>query len=260
MAKDKNMRITTPDGEEGGSGPKRLLVTLVIIVLILYVGAFFGLKTDGARSLVEGSMSKRLGMEVQIGETALALPLGVAMSNVRAGDPAESLPGFLAETIKVRLLSGSWIGVEVSGVDLVLVRNDDGTWAPRCFSSLGDLPAQDLAGLSVITKEFRSRVSVDVDGAMLKWIGDNGQAYVVMEGVDFVMESVKLPRSRMYHYDLAVFKYAVDGAGGALGRSIKREWLAGEDADYIEISVSGDMQGVDRFFGQGMMEIDDEEQ
>lgn len=260
MAKDKNMRITTPDAEQGGGGFKRLFITLVIIFLIIYVGAFFGLKTDGARSLVEGWISKKVGMEVQVGETKLALPFGVAMSKVRAGDPAEGLPGFVAESIKVKVLPGVSVDIEVSGLDLVLARQADGTWTPRFFSTLGDIPSRSLAGISSITEEFRSHISLDVDGAILKWLGDDGQTCVIMEGVDFSMQSIRLPRRRMYHYDLAVFRYAVDSAGETLGRSIKREWLAGEDSDYIQISASGEFQGADSFFGEGMMETAHEDQ
>ncbi len=259
MAKDKNMRITSPDGDDGGSGIKRMAITLLIIAAILYVGAFFGLKTDGARSLIEGSLSKRLAMTVQIGHTRLALPFGVAMEKVRAGDPAEGLPGFLAEEVRVKLFSGAGVDVQVDGLDLVLGRQDDGSWEPRFFSKLGDIPMGSVSELSAVTEEFRDDVSIDVSGAVLKWVGETGKTYVMMEGVDFQMSPVKLPRRRMHHYDLSVFKYVVEVGGTASGKEIKRVWLADKDADYVEMSAAGDVQGADSVFGTGRMETVDED-
>jgi hypothetical protein len=260
MAKDKNMRITTPDGEERGNGLKRLLVTLLIITTILYVGAFFGLRTDGARSLIEGEMSKRIGMEVQIGETKLAFPLGVAMHIVKAGEPGEDLGGFLAKEIKIKLLSGAGIHIEASGVDLVMLREDDGSWGPRFFSKLGDIPDHELSMVSNITKGFREHVSIDVDGALLKWIGDDGEVHVLMEGVVFEMQPTRLPGRKMVHYRLDVFKYSVGGPGGASGRDIVREWLAGPDSVYIEVLSTGELTGLESCFSKEMTEIYDEDQ
>lgn len=260
MAKDKNMRITSEDGAEGGSIFKRFVITLLIVTVIFYVGAYFGLRTDGARSLFEGGMSKRLGMDVQIGATKLTFPLGVTMRAVKAGDPAEDLGGFMAEEITIKLLSGAGIHVEASGVDLVMLRDEDGSWGPRFFSKLGDAPSCDLSAVSDMTKGFREKISIDVDGALLKWIGDDGQVHILMEGVMFQMEPVKLPGRKMIHYSLDVFKYSVEGLDAASGRDILREWLAGADSAYVEVLSSGELTGLTSCFTKEVTEMYDEDQ
>jgi hypothetical protein len=259
MAKDKNMRITTPEGDCSGSGLKRFLVTLIIIVIILYVGAFFGLRTAGARSLIDSSLEKRLGMEVEIGEAKLAFPLGVTMQTVKAGEPGENLPGFLAQEICVKFLTFTGTRVSARGVELVLAKQDDGSWAPRFFSRMGDLPARKMEVVSEVTKSFRDKVSVDIDGALIKWIDERGSVDVLMEGVDFEMQPVKLPGREMFHYKLAVFKYRADVVGGGSGHDVVREWLSGADAGYVEVLSAGEMPASEVLVGVGAMEIRDED-
>ena len=259
MAKDKNMRITTPEGEcGGGNGLKRFLVTVIIIVIILYVGAFFGLRTAGARSLIDGAMEKRLGMEVEIGETKLAFPLGVTMQMVKAGEPGENLPGFLAQELRVNFLSGAGTRVSASGVELVVAKQDDGSWAPRFFSRMGDLPARKTEVVSDVTKSFREKVSVAIDGALVKWVDEDGRVQVMAESLDFEMQPVKLPGREMFHYRLGVFKCTADVIGGGSGHDIVREWLSGPDAAYVEVFSQGDIPTSEVLVGVGAMEITDE--
>ncbi len=258
MARDKNMRITTPDGESSGGGFKRFVITVLIIVIILYVGAFFGLRTAGARSLVDSSLEKRLGMEVEIGETKLAFPLGVRMLTVKAGDPGENLPGFLARELCINFLPLTGTKVSASGVEMVVAKQDDGSWAPRFFSRLGDLPARQMADVSEVTKSFRDKVAIDVDGALIKWVDADGSITVLMEGVDFQMQPVALPGRDMLHYRLAIFKYSSDLVGGGSGHDIVREWLSGPDADYVEVSSQGDMPAGEVAPDVEVMEIEDE--
>lgn len=260
MAKDKNMRITTPEGECRGSGLKRFLITAVIILLIFYVGAFFGLRTAGARSLIDGALEKRLGVELEIGETQLAFPLGVKMHIVKAGEPAESMPGFIAQELCVKYCPFAGTKISVSGVELVLAKQDDGTWEPRFFSRMGYLPAQEMEKVSDATKSFRDRVSIDVDGALIKWVDERGSIDVLMEGVEFEMQSARLPGREMFHYKLGVFKCSADGAGGGSGHDIVREWLSGPDAAYVELLSTGEIPVSEALIGVGAMEILDEDQ
>lgn len=258
MAKDRKMRITTPDGERGGSGLVRFVVTLTIIALIFYAGAYFGLKTEGARSLVEGWLSKRTGMDVKIQRARLAFPLGVAVYDLEAGAIVEGGAGIAAEELKVKFLSGPGAMLEARGVDLVVVRDADGSWGPRYFSKIGDVPVLELAALSDVTASFRKKVALNVKGCLVKWIGDDGRVYAMMEGVDCRMEPVDLPGGEMFYYKLNVFKYSMDGAGGGWGREIVREWLAGRDSSYVEISAGGQMNGADSLFGKVLTEAENE--
>lgn len=252
MAKDRKMRITTDDGACGGNGLARLVVTLLILALIFYAGAYFGLKTEGARSLVEGWLSRRAGMEVKIDRARLAFPLGVAVYGLAAGEIAEGGAGVAAEELRVKFLSGPGMKVEARGVDLVLARDRDGSWGPRYFSRLGDAPVLSLSDLSGVTSSFRKNVALDVSGAVIKWLGEEGRVYAMMEGVDCRMEPVDLPGREMFYYKLVVFKYSMDGAGGGWGREIVREWLAGEGSGpaYMELSAGGQMNGADSVFGK----------
>jgi len=259
MARDKNMRITTPDGE-GGSGLKRFVITVLIILVILYVGAFFGLRTDGARSLVEGSMEKRLGMDVEIGETSLAFPLGVRMKTVKAGDPKENKAGLIAEELVIRFLVRPGMSISAKGLELVLVQDADGSWLPRSFSRMSDLPQAGVAGISDITKGISDDMALYIHGALIKWVDEGGRVLVMAEGTDFEMQPVKLPGREMVHYSLSVFKYTTELLPGGTGRDVVREWLYGPDAGLVEVVSRGDLPGGSDFTGLGTMEIKDESQ
>lgn len=261
MAKDRNMRITTSDGTERSTGGlRRLLVTVLIIALILYVGAYFGLQTDGARSLLEGWVSRKTGMDVKIGECRLAFPAGVRMQFVKAGDPAENRPGFAADEMTLKVSASGRLVMHLKGLDLVLASEQDGVWAPRFLSRLGDLPVRSLDKLSDLTAGFRSRLMVNIDGAVLKWIGDEGDVYAIMEGVDFSMVPVSLPGRRLTCYRLDVYKFEIDGDAGASGRDLSREWLAGDDLPYVSLSASGVFSGESCLFADSRRELQNENQ
>lgn len=259
MAADKNMRITTPDGDRG-SGLKRFIVTILIILVILYVGAFFGLRTDGARSLVEGALEKRLGVDVSIGETSLAFPLGIRMATVAAGGGEESLAGLDAEEIVVRFLVRPAVRVSVKGLELVLVQDSDGSWQPRSFARMSDLPQAGSAGIAEITKEFSDDFSLRLKGALIKWIDADGRVIAMAEGTDFEMQPVKLPGRKMVYYRLAVFKYTAEQAAGGAGRDIVREWLYSPDAGLVDVVSKGDLPVASDLPGAGVMETTDESQ
>lgn len=259
MARDKNMRITTPDGDSGGGGLKRFVVTALIILVIFYAGAYFGLRTSGARSLIDSSLEKRLGMEVEIGETRLAFPLGLRINTIKAGSPGENLPGFTAQELCVELGARLVTKISASGVELVLAKQGDGSWEPRFFSRMGDLPSRKMAIVSDVTKSFRDKVSVCVDDALIKWVDEHGQVSVLMEGVDFEMQQVKLPGREMFHYKLGVFKFSSDLVGGGGDHDIVREWLSGPDAEYVEVLSEGEIPVSEVLIGVGAMEIEDED-
>ena len=259
MAKDKNMRITTPDGEPAGNGLKRLAITLVVIAVIFYVGTFFALKTDGARGLVEGWVSKKVGSEVQVGSARLAFPFGVTMTDLISGDIAGGMSGINADEVTIKFLSGAGCTVRVRGAEVVLVRDDEGSWAPRFFNKLGDLPDTGVAGLSKVTEEVRDDYSIYVVGGVIKWLGDEGKQ-VVVDGVDFEMRPVKLPGRRMHYYKLKIFKFGSEGVRGPSGKDIVREWLADEDSSYVELAAEGEIHGPAELFEMQEMEIRDENQ
>jgi len=162
--------------------------------------------------------------------------------------------------LSVRFLSGPGVKVEARGVDLVILRDKDGSWGPRYFSKLGDVPVLTLANLSDVALSFRESVALDIKGAFIKWVGDEGRIYAMMEGVDCRMEPVDLPGRDMFYYKLNVFKYSLAGAGGGWGREIVREWLAGKDSAYLEISAGGQMKGADGLFGKVLVEAENESQ
>jgi hypothetical protein len=241
MEEGKNMRITTPDGARSGSGLKRFTVTILIILAILYVGAFFGLRTDGARSLVEGALEKRLGMDVKIGETSMAFPLGISMATVAAGDMAGGQGGLIADEIAVRFLASPGIRVSAKGLELALVQDSDGSWQPRFFATMSDLPQAGTAGISEITKGLSSDFSLRVKGSLVKWVDADGSVLAMAEGTDFEMQPVKLPGRKMVYYRLGVFKYTSEQAPGGGGRDILREWLYSPDAGLVDVVSKGDL-------------------
>ena len=77
---------TTEDAARRGSIGclARLLITLGVILLVLLAVGWFATPTEGARDLIEGRLTKRLGIGVSVEQARIELPYVLVLRDVLA--------------------------------------------------------------------------------------------------------------------------------------------------------------------------------
>lgn len=231
----------TDDGETAKKkhGLRRLLVTLVVIAVILYVFLFLAARTDGARSLVEKWMSDKIGSQVTIRKMAMTLPFGLAMEDVRTKDFTGDSAGVDVGEMKMVPGGRTALSLSAKNVKIVLEREGEEGWGPRLFEKVGDLPLKDIGEISRVTESFRERLSVVAERISITWIDQGGEILAMVEDASFSVEPVFLPSGKWHYYSLKIYKCEAPGLGGLTGKDIAKEWLADENRPYVELKSSG---------------------
>jgi hypothetical protein len=191
-------------------------------------------RTEGGRSFVEERLEKWLGLELTIQGASLGLPCDLVVEHLESRDFGfPGGPGFRAEELRLGLRPSSRLRVSAYRCALNLARRPDGSWAPGCFSKLGDLPGRTVAELSRLTAGFRDGVALDVSEGAVTWFDADGVQGVEARGIVFRLAPAAVPGRRMHHYYLAVRN--VVGAEAVQGHDVEREWLASDMHEYLEL-------------------------
>ena len=235
-----------PDGRRRGS-LERFVVTLLIIAAILWVAAFFIVRTDGFRVIVEEEASERLGLPVAIEAVGMAFPLNLQIEGLKAGEDPPAM-GLRIGAAKVALGVGSLRRLHVRDAELVLMRSSEGGWAPKSLSALGELPGHGVERMGRSLVRLLDGRACSIENARLLWLNADGTVYARGEGVSLESAAVSIPGHDGYYFKLEV-DAGVEPSTLAF-RGMGREWLTTGSRDYVELTRSGLAAPASRFWGK----------
>ena len=221
-----------------GGGFSRFIVTVLVLLVIVYVTAFFALRTEGARSYVEERLERWMGLSLDVGAVRLGLPCVLVVERpVSEGFADAQGAGFRAQELRLGWRCASRWHVSLRRPELHLVGGQEEGWEPASFSRVGDLPFGSIADVSRMAEGLRRRFIVEVADGTVKWLSADGAELASARGVSFRLAPVRAPNRTMYYHELAA--YSVAGIDGGRLQDVEREWLAVGDAPYIELHRDG---------------------
>lgn len=214
----------------------RTFATLVVLTIVLMITFFFIVRTDGAREFIEKRLSKRLGISVEIEKARIGFPYVLVIENMRTSDfGVAGAAGISAEEIRIgrRLLTWT-LGLQNC---ILRVKQDvDGAWNPPVCAKIGNWLGSGVEQLTSLTMRFRDNVSIDLVDGEISWLAEDGSEVAVLREVGFSLRSVKVEDRILYYYLMTV--YSAEGTPYSGSHDMKREWIATEAIDYIEIAGS----------------------
>jgi hypothetical protein len=235
--------FTSSDG--GGAGTfKRFCVTSLILLIISMVFVAVAVQTNKGSDEIKKYLSKLAGEPVHFEKASIGWPYVLVLDGVESEDfDLDGEEGFRVEEARIGLRFNGDRVVKLYGCTLFLVQDADKQWVPGVFDGLGDLPLRNVADITRLTLGFRDRVRLSIEEGAIKWKSIAGVGASASK-IEFEMSRIKMPRQVMYGYYLVVHNAL--GVDGVRSRDIKREWLASEKDDYIEIARSEDVDLKDR--------------
>ncbi len=250
MAKDKKVKFYTEPQGSSGSPLKRLIVSILILCVVLYVAAYLGIRTEGFRTLVEGRIEKNTGLSVHIKQVRPTLGLDLVLKDVvTEGFRKKGKAGFTVEELVVRwsvkdlIFSGQsfWRMLEFKGLNLSFAPGENGTWEPAIVERLGSWlaewggfnirppEAKKKGGKSETEEEEESqpvsveprenlweRTGVKIANGNAVWWNDEGAEMASIEGIQLQVTPISVPNRDMTHFYLTIEKGGVEG-----GRHVK---------------------------------------
>jgi len=227
------MRIVSPGEGHMNAILRFVLTATILLVIVLATGAVLA-RTDGGRSLIEDRLGKKLAIEVSVARSRIALPYALVLEDVASKDFADGhAAGFRVEEVRLSASSVRRLNVRLRGVEAVLVRDEEENWLPECLSRLGDLPVLPIDECSRVTGAIRDRISLHARDGLIVWRNDQGHTMASADGVSFDMVPVRMPGRRMFHCKAVVDEVLRPDMKRMT--KVRREWLAGDGLEYIEI-------------------------
>lgn len=251
-SQEGKMRIVS---EEGGRAGRfgRFVVTTLIVAVILLGTVFFAARSEGGRSLAEDWLGDKVGMKVKAAESSVGWPYDLVLRDlVTEGFEDERNGGMRVDRVRIGLFGKAFLRVQVDGGEIRLVRGSETGWDPARLRQLGDLPDAGVGGVSSVTRGLRQKLTLRAAGCSIRWLAQDGAELASAGGVSLLMAPVRFPGGRMYYYQLEV--YNVLEPDGTRTHNVRREWLASEVEDYIEINRRNETPQRRRgFFGESAL-------
>ncbi|MGQ9661605.1 MAG: hypothetical protein ACUVWX_04600 [Kiritimatiellia bacterium] len=226
----------------------RSVVVLAAVLFVLLGGVAVGVRTEGARTLIQDYLQKKLRTEISVRKCRMAFPYVFVMEDVRSGDfESQDRPGFRAGEVRLCWWPGER-RMEVRQFDLRLRMNSRGEWEPAVAQGIGQLSTGSIAEVStMVDSAVGKRTAVRAEHGNISWIGNGGNIRTVAEGVEFIALPTRLGEKKVIYFKLQVERLAT--AGQRECRGLKREWLASEQFDFIPLdAVEEDLPPVVRRF------------
>jgi len=225
-------------GERRGGGLRRLCGVLLFTLVVLAVAGWFGVRTRGARELIEHRLSRRTGLDVTVATARIVWPYDLMLDGVRAALPGAdaAVPGLSADSVRLGCRPAGRL-VVLEGVDAAIRNDEEGRWEPAFLAGMGELLGAPIGDISRVTAAFRHRHLLRISDGTARWLDARDQELTVVEGVSFQMAPIRTPRFPMTFYELSVER--VRGAAAAELLDMRWTWLAFDQADYIELESPG---------------------
>ncbi len=236
---EDTMRIAADDGVFGRV--RRFFAALAAVLVIAMITFFFVARTEWARSTTEERLSKRLGVELSVGRTAVGWPYALVLHDVVShGGDAQGLPWFEAEEIRMGAGINPYGRVTLDRAVLRLVTTQANADRPEPIRRLASVDLTDVAALSRLTAGFRDRMTLNVRNSRIEWLDGQGRIVGSARGLSFRCEPVRLPNQTAHYLMLDVYDY--EPPAGEKRRDYRREWLTGNRLGDVELS--GDPRGM----------------
>jgi hypothetical protein len=187
----------------------RIAITLVVLVVILWVTVFFGLRTPVLQDVVCDRITSSTGMDCSLIDAALVFPLTLRMHDVA-----------LTENEPV----------------VTLRQAEDQTWHPQCLTMLRAVHSHERQAVGAAVRLIGTTHRMKVQGAQVRWVFENGTIHDGLRDLDFHAQPVRIP-DRVMQYGEVRYSYAgaTDAGEGAVRDAFA--WLSTDTIDYIEIPV-----------------------
>ncbi|MCX7592065.1 MAG: hypothetical protein N2255_10615 [Kiritimatiellae bacterium] len=239
------------DGEEkkGKGCLVRTVAVLFLVALILLGGLALGIRTEGARTLIEDHLRRKLGTEISIGRCRIAFPYVFVMEKLRSKDvESADRPAFGAEEVRFWWGPTGRAHIEVRRFVVRLVKERRGEWEPAVWSRLGDLPSGSVAEIGAMVRSAVGSTAIRAQEGSIHWISDGGRVRTAAEGIEFVTNPVKIGEREFLYFRLKIDRLAMSGEPVCQG--LATEWLASEDFDFIPLVPTKEAlpEGVRRFW------------
>lgn len=227
------MKIVSEGGRVGPCG--RFLITAAIAVAIILATLFFAVRTEGGLSFIEDWLEAKLGLGVSVAQASIGWPYDLVLRDVvTEGFDVPGSAGMRADNVRIGFFGKARFRVRVEGGEVVIKRRSPRQWMPEKLSMLGRLTEENIAGISRLTRGLRQKMTLECDDCSIRWLDDKGSEFASAGGVAFQMAPVRFPGGRMHYYCVEI--YNVLEPGGQRVHDVKREWLASDVDDYIEIN------------------------
>ncbi len=187
----------------GDGGWKRVVGTVVVVLLLLYAGVLLLSRTDGFRHVVEQHLRAAWGTpELEIDRAWCDLMLRLVLEGIRSEAAESGLPGFEIQDLNVSgVLTGRWstgpyrfTALTVRGVDADLVHDANGPSQPTVIADFAKYIGARI-GLfdkgNSVAPPLESR-HVRVLDANIRWRNAEGQVTTRLEGVHYETEAARL--------------------------------------------------------------------
>jgi len=226
------MKVLAGDKKSGAIS--RFITVSLILLFIVMVTVWFGVRTDGGRDFAESKLSDHFGTGVSIESMRIGFPYVLVLDNLRtAGFEAAGTAGFSVAEVRLGLRGWKKYSLRLKQL-IVRVQDDgDGNWKPASFARLGDLKDAEIVDMVHLTDSLRKKVSLRVVNSNIGWLDIDGVESAVARDIDFKMLPVRIDDRRMHYYVLDI--YNANGIALDSGRDMHWEWLTTPKTDYIEL-------------------------
>lgn len=209
------------------------VITTLVVLAVLYVAAYFAVRTEGFRSYAQDYIEKRLGSPVRIARSHATLGLGFVLEDVTT----LAADGTTGGVLRVRRMVGNWSpaglvlrerplwrSIRLRDADLRLVPGPDGEWEPAAAARLAGWLGRQL-GIEIpearrpgspdeMEPPAEPRVKADagnfweetelvLENGSVSWLNGDGVEDLSATGIDLWVTPVDLPHRRMTHFYLS---------------------------------------------------------
>ncbi len=214
----------------------RIAITLVVLVVILWVTVFFGLRTPVLQDVVCDRITSSTGMDCSLIDAALVFPLTLRMHDVALTEK-DAQESFL----QVSQVDLAWMSIRGRRTFLdepvvTLRQAEDQTWHPQCLTMLRAVHSHERQAVGAAVRLIGTTHRMKVQGAQVRWVFENGTIHDGLRDLDFHAQPVRIP-DRVMQYGEVRYSYAgaTDAGEGAVRDAFA--WLSTDTIDYIEIPV-----------------------
>jgi hypothetical protein len=215
----------------------RIVITLVVLAVILWMTVFFGLRTPVLQGVVCDRITSSTGMDCSLSGAALVFPLTLRMHDV-----ALTEKGAPDSFLQVSLVDLAWVSLRgrrsLLDKPIVTLRQaEDQTWHPQCLSVLRAVHSHERKALGAAIRVIGTTHRMTVRGAQVRWVFENGTIHAGLRDLDFHAQPVRIP-DRVMQYGEVRYSYAgaTDAGEGDVRNAFA--WLSTDTIDYIEIPVN----------------------
>ncbi len=230
----------------------RFTVTTAVCILVILIGAYFFVGTDGFRSFLMSRFETAWDKPFHVEDSRGLLRGRVRLDGVQYGGPLEVAPSVIqAEEVTVSGLPflWSWTGglrgisrLAARDWQLVFVQDEEGEWSPEPLLRVHEVlnnwlqldlvepPGEaDFAALPLVRPPVFPNTVMELREGLVRWVDAEGAELARAEDVSIDLTPLPLPSREATHILVSVDRVVVQGRTTA--RRVRLELLRSEGVD-----------------------------